>query len=42
MKHKNIKVNPGYSATFCLVKPVDIEENKNIFVIQAHERGCVA
>ena len=34
------KMIPGYTLTFCLKKPVDIDVNNYLFVIQAHERGC--
>ena len=33
---------PGYTFTFCLTKPVDIELIIIVVVIQAHERGFVA
>ena len=36
------KVVHGYPFTFGLEKPADIEVKINIFVIQAHERGCMA
>ena len=36
------KLFPYYTFTFCLEKPVDKDVKIIIFLIQAHERGCVA
>ena len=34
--------SPGYTFTFCLTKPVDIDLKIIFVVIQAHQRGFVA